>query len=551
MCACREWVNVRQRGKALHLPFPEYMKILAVFYYPLLYYPLLVCCTLQHRAGYAFGSLLALSHFGVLFWQKVDCPETTEIYAYYALLASLPQLACLAYLCFQFPLQGLHLYTRQRCVLQVLSFLIYLDLIKSFNSISQHSNILFWFLSVFRFPLKMSISAFVALVAMYHVALLLVVLVVPVLHIVRAGIDQDIAFLLMGFNIILSEDKAEVVQIVTYYTWLLEVCYLCAMTLACMVSLAMLMRSMVLNRANLRGLYRGDICSVYSCQKTIRPSKPGVVCWMGLTGYHAAIVSIGMVIQTLVFFICFLFLVFLIIVPIFYGRNLILFQISAKAWPAWVTLVVVTAIQHVAAHFAFIKKDGGTTDLNNRGSLFLLTYMLYLLNTAVGLVVGIWRMVITALYNILHLGRIDISLLHRRAESYDPGVSYRYYAHFLKVEVNQSHPVLKAFCGLLLDIQIQKGGAAKKIRDAEEGIQRVQPNRLAPAAQRKRLCVRWQLLYTLVNNASLLGSRKHFQVQASSAEAGLNGALRRGSVRAGGTREASPGPGASEAAEVG
>ena len=57
---------------------------------------------------------------------------------------------------------------------------------------------------------------------MVEVALLLVVLVVPVLHIVRAGIDQDIAFLLMGFNIILSEDKAEVVQIVTYYTWLLE-----------------------------------------------------------------------------------------------------------------------------------------------------------------------------------------------------------------------------------------------------------------------------------------------------------------------------------------
>ncbi|XP_059927380.1 receptor for retinol uptake stra6-like [Gadus macrocephalus] len=542
----------------------EYMKILSVFYYPLLYYPLLVCCTLQHRAGYAFGSLLALSHFGVLFWQKVDCPETTEIYAYYALLASLPQLACLAYLCVQFPL----LFFKGPETEEDLDSKYYQDYVKALlkkkPSISSSINIdkpklserlleavkgyIYTPDKVFRFPLKMSISAFVALVAMYHVALLLVVLVVPVLHIVRAGIDQDIAFLLMGFNIILSEDKAEVVQIVTYYTWLLEVCYLCAMTLACMVSLAMLMRSMVLNRANLRGLYRGDIYSVYSCQKTIRPSKPGVVCWMGLTGYHAAIVSIGMVIQTLVFFICFLFLVFLIIVPVFYGRNLILFQISAKAWPAWVTLVVVTAIQHVAAHFAFIKKDGGTTDLNNRGSLFLLTYMLYLLNTAVGLVVGIWRMVITALYNILHLGRIDISLLHRSAESYDP--AYRYYAHFLKVEVNQSHPVLKAFCGLLLDIQILKGGAAKKIRDAEEGIQRVQPNRLAPAAQRKRLCVRWQLLYTLVNNASLLGSRKHFQVQASSAEAGLNGALRRGSVRAGGTRETSPGPGASEAGEL-
>ena len=53
-------------------------------------------------------------------------------------------------------------------------------------------------------------------------SLLLVVLVIPVLHIVRAGINQDIAFLLLGFDIVLSEDKMEVVQIVTYYTWLLE-----------------------------------------------------------------------------------------------------------------------------------------------------------------------------------------------------------------------------------------------------------------------------------------------------------------------------------------
>ncbi|KAG7234956.1 hypothetical protein CRUP_035632, partial [Coryphaenoides rupestris] len=56
----------------------EYMKIMAVFYYPLLYYPLLVCCTLQHRVGYVFGTLLSLSHFGVLLWQKSDCPRTTE-----------------------------------------------------------------------------------------------------------------------------------------------------------------------------------------------------------------------------------------------------------------------------------------------------------------------------------------------------------------------------------------------------------------------------------------------------------------------------------------
>lgn len=45
----------------------------------------------------------------------------------------------------------------------------------------------------------------------------------------------------------------------------------------------------------------------------------------------------GMAIQTVVFFICFLFLVFLIIIPIFHGRNIIVFEIAGKAW--WVSSI--------------------------------------------------------------------------------------------------------------------------------------------------------------------------------------------------------------------
>ncbi|XP_071755924.1 receptor for retinol uptake stra6-like [Centroberyx gerrardi] len=515
----------------------EYMKITSIFYYPILYYPLLLCSTLQHKAGYAFGSLLSLSHFGVLLWQKFDCPKTPELYKYYALLASLPQLACLAYLCVQFPL----LFVKGPKCDEDLDSSYYTDYVKSLlkrksstascsttekPALSERiletiKSYIYTPEKVFRFPLKLAVSAFVGFVAMYHMALLLVVLVVPTLHIVRAGIDENIAFLLQGVNVILSDDRMEVVRIVTFYTWLLEVCYLCAMTLSCLVSLIMLMRSMILHRSNLKGLYRGDFYSIYNCQKTIRPSKPGIVCWMGLTGYQAAIICLGMIIQTLVFFICFVFLVFLILIPIFYGRNLILFQIAAKAWPGWVTLLLATALQHVTAKYAFIKKEAGTRDLNNRGSLFLLTYLLFLINTVIGLIVAIWRMVITALYNILHLGRIDISLMHRTSESYDP--AYRHYAHFLKVEVSQSHPVMKAFCGLLLDLLVQ-GSAGQKMRDAEEGIQMAQQEKQqSKAADSRRIRSRWQLLYTLVNNPSLLGSRKHFQLQTS--DSFLNGTL--------------------------
>uniref|UniRef100_A0A672Y8T1 Receptor for retinol uptake STRA6 n=1 Tax=Sphaeramia orbicularis TaxID=375764 RepID=A0A672Y8T1_9TELE len=471
----------------------EYMKIVAIFYYPVLYYPLLVCGTLQLKAGYVFGTLLSFSHFGVLLWQKFDCPKTPEIYKFYSLLAALPQLACLAYLCVQFPLLFIKgpKTDEVRTISDDLDSSYYTDYVKSLLK---------------KRPSALAVSAFVAFMTIYHTALLLVVLVVPILHIVRAGIDENIAFLLLGFGIVLSDDRMEVVRIVTFYTWLLEVCYLCAMTLSCLVSLVMLMRSMVLHRSNLKGLYKGDVYNIYNSQKTIQPSRPGVVCWMGLMGYQAAIVSLGMAIQTLVFFICFLFLVFLIIIPVFYGRNLIVFQMAGMAWPAWVTLILVTLLQHITAKFAFIKKEAGTRDLNNRDSLFLLTYLLFLVNVVVGLIVGIWRMVITALYNIIHLGRIDISLLHRTSESYDP--AYSYYTNFLKVEVSQSHPVMKAFCGILLDMMMEGGRVGQKIRDAEEGIQEKRQDKTSTA---RRIRLRWQLLYTLVNNPSLLGSRKHFQ----------------------------------------
>ncbi|KAM9825351.1 receptor for retinol uptake stra6-like [Syngnathus typhle] len=516
----------------------EFMKITAIFYYPVLYYPLMVCSTLQHKAGYAFGVLLSGGHFGVQLWQKLDCPKTPELYKFYSLLAALPQLACLAYLCVHFAL----LFIRGTKTEEDLDSCYYSDYVKGLlkkkkpaaisSSSSDKATLVRRVLDVaksyiyipekvFRFPLKLAVSVFVALVAIYHTALLLVVLVVPTLHIVRAGIDENIAFLLLGFGIILSDDRMEVVKIVTFYTWLLEVCYLCAMTLSCMVSLVMLMRTMVLHRSNLRGLYKGDIYNLYKSQKNLRPSKSGVVCWMGLTGYQAAIVCLGMVIQTVVFFICFLFLVFLIIIPIFHGRNLMAFEIAGKAWPAWVTITLITVLQHVVAKFFFVKKDAGTRDLNNRESLFLLTYLLFLINTVVGLIVAIWRMVITALYNILHLGRVDISLLHRTAESYDP--AYHYYTHFLKVEVSQTHPVMKAFCGLLLDLIVEGGRVGQKIREAEEGIQ--ESSQSKPTSSR-RIRSRWQLVYTLVNNPSLLGSRKHFQT-TQSLEGVLNGSPKR------------------------
>lgn len=535
--------------------------ILGVFYYPALYYPLLACGTLHNKVGYVLGSLLSWTHFGVLVWQKIDCPKTPQIHKYYSLFSSLPQIACLAFLSFQYPLllfKGLK-GTEKNNATEDLSSSYYRDYVKTIlkkkaakistsstetpklpqRIIDAVKSYIYTPEDAFRFPLKLAISCVVAFITLYQVGLLLILTVVPTLQTARAGVDEDIANVLAGFKIMLSPDKHEVVRLVVYYMWCVEVCYISALTLSGLVNLAMLMRSMVLHRSNLKGLYRGDIYNVYNCQRSIRASRPALVCWMGYTSFTAAHICIGMLIQAMVFFLCLLIAVFLIIIPVLHGQNLFLFKMLWSMWPFWLMILLAVLIQHITARFCFIKKTAGTRDLDNRGSLFLLTYLLFPVNVLIGVLLAIWRIVITALFNIVHMGRTDISLLNRNVEAFDP--AYRCYAHYLKIEVSQSHPVMKAFCGMLLQSVSQETNAAQRSRDAEEGIQLVhQEKKQHKVSSAKRARGHWQLLYTLVNNPSLVGTRKHFQRQT--AESFVNGSLNRnakeGSKKEAATKEA-------------
>lgn len=68
------------------------------------------------------------------------------------------------------------------------------------------------------------------------------------------------------------------------------------------------------------------------------------------------------------------------------------------------------------------------------------------------------------------------------------------------------------------------------------GIQLVQQEKKQPkVSSSKQARRRWQLLYTLVNNPSLVGTRKHFYLQT--AESFVNGSLHHGSVKETSTKE--------------
>lgn len=56
-----------------------------------------------------------------------------------------------------------------------------------------------------------------------------------------------------------------------------------------------------------------------------------------------------------------------------------------------------------------------------RRALYIVTYLLFPVNVLVGVLAGVWRMLISALYNAVHFCQLDISLLNRGVETFDPG----------------------------------------------------------------------------------------------------------------------------------
>lgn len=501
--------------------YREYWKILALLYYPALYYPLLACMSIRHGAGYFLGGILSWLHFGILIWQKAQCPQAPKFHRYYSLLSALPQIACFLLLCLLYPAwllkkckedkksKGDEITESSYC-LEYLQTLLKKK--KSSSSLlndcfpSQSQSFLNFYLyspqQGFHLPLKLILSSTVGGICIYQVALFLLVLFLPTMQKVRAAIDMDAVLMLAGFGINLTQDREEAIILIKYYLWALEVCFVSALVLSCALTVCMLVRSLVLHRSNLKALYRGATSEVFLQGQRLRPSRSAIFCWMSFTSYQTAVTCIGLLLQQLVFFICNIVITFLVIIPVIYGKNLLLFKILKTMWPFWVMLLLALILQHLCTRFAFLQMSSTTRELNNRRALCILTYLLFPINLLMGVLMCVWRIVFSALFNIIHMCRLDISLLHRSVETFDPG--YRTYYHFLKIEASQSHPMMRTFCFLLMQPSSLGRPNGTKTGDVEEGIQLMQSKTpLTKGVNARRSRVRWWLAYTLLNNPSL------------------------------------------------
>uniref|UniRef100_A0A8C9BBN2 Receptor for retinol uptake STRA6 n=3 Tax=Phocoena sinus TaxID=42100 RepID=A0A8C9BBN2_PHOSS len=508
-------------------------KILALLYYPALYYPLAVCATVSHGAAHLLGSVLSWAHLGVQVWHRAECPVSPKIYRYYSLLASLPLLLGLGFLSLWYPVQLVKSFSRGATAgseglrnsysEEYLRTLLCQKKLKSSSHTSKQgflSRAWIYFRHCiytpqrgFRLPLKLVLSVTLTGTAIYQVALLLLVGVIPTIQKVRAGITADISYLLAGFGIVLSEDRQEVVELVKHYLWALEVCYISALVLSCLFTFLMLTRSLVTHRANLRALRRGGALDMGPRPLSPRPSRQAIFCWMSFTAYQTAFTCLGLLVQQILFFLGTLALTFLVFMPVFHGRNLLLLRSLKSSWPFWLTLALAVTLQNMAAHWVFLDTHHGRPELTNRRAVYAATFLLFPINVLVGAMMATWRVLLSALYNAVHLGQMDLSLLPPRAATFDPG--YHTYCNFLKMEASQSHPASTAFCVLLLRTRRPQPRTAPRdglrLGEEEEGVQLLQTkDRLAKGAGPRvgRGRARWGLAYTLLHNPALQAFRK-------------------------------------------
>ncbi|KAL1781534.1 stimulated by retinoic acid protein 6 protein-like isoform X1 [Sigmodon hispidus] len=511
-------------------------KLLVLLYYPFLYYPLAACATAGHRIAYLLGTVLSWAHFGVQVWQRAECPQDPKIYKYYSLLASLPLLLGLGFLSLWYPVklvrsvrhrvgtgsQGLQTSYSEK---YLRTLLCPKKLDSRSRPTSKHS-LLSWAWACsqysiyipqpgFRLPLKLVISAALTATATYQVALLLLVSVVPMVQKVRAGITTDVSYLLAGFGIVLSEDRQEVVELVKHHLWAVEACYISALVLSCSLTLLLLIRSLGTHRANLQALHRGASLDLGLPLQGTHPSRQAIFCWMSFSAYQTAFTCLGLLVQQVIFFLGTTLLAFLVFVPLLHGRNLLLLRSLESTWPFWLTLALAVILQNIAAHWIFLKTHHGYSELTNQRMLCVATFLLFPINMLVGAVVAIWRVLLSSVYNTVHLGQMDLSLLPPRAASLDPG--YHTYRNFLRIEASQWHPAAIAFCTLLLHAPSPQPRPPAAPQDSlrpaeeEEGMQLLQTKDLmakgtGPKGSQSR--ARWGLAYTLLHNPSLQALRK-------------------------------------------
>ncbi|XP_077988640.1 stimulated by retinoic acid gene 6 protein-like [Glandiceps talaboti] len=235
-------------------------------------------------------------------------------------------------------------------------------------------------------------------------------------------------------------------------------------------------------------------------------------------GYQVAYILWSWFVMQLTLWICSFIISYFIILPLRDEENNIVLFCLESYWLILILGIFLAYFQVFLAKFVFLQERGDVLGVNNRRWGSVVFFILFYYNMVVGLLSSLLRVLYSALFGLLYLGRTDNSVLMRTYESRDPG--FKVYYGFLLTEEYHTHPVLVTFCNFLLEsvndqhnskyrINLSRGTfryTQKNVEDHNDNDTSKQ-EKVIPSAKRKCIRNKWRLVVTLLRNPSLIEYR--------------------------------------------
>ncbi|XP_026990489.1 stimulated by retinoic acid gene 6 protein-like isoform X2 [Tachysurus fulvidraco] len=277
------------------------------------------------------------------------------------------------------------------------------------------------------------------------------------------------------------------------YTW-----YISA-ACATVSSLAHISQVLVYYRKHIRSLRAGE--KKYLPKKYRLNSVYGVMGFLKYPGYQIAFSMWGYVIVHVAMFTIGLMFVYLVISPIREEGFLKWLNSLAMSLANFFTLIALMGLQRIMCQIFFLQDKVSPTDkdkplaLKNRRAFHNFNYFFFFFNMILGVMNCLLRVIKSAAVGLMLVSRIERTIMPEGFETLDS--SYCMWVGMIVADHYHTNPVLVCFCHLLL-------------KHTSEGIKDQGYSRLnREPLEKNRVCIRWQLVYTLLRNPKLILLRKN------------------------------------------
>ncbi|KAK6195508.1 hypothetical protein SNE40_000922 [Patella caerulea] len=532
--------------------------ISSMIIYGVVFFPVFACLAIGSTFGYCVGSIYVWFFTGASIYQQFQCAHKIEIKTTLVLVArSIPQMACLFYLCCSLPgrfvmsiKKGRNFFMtlqdeyQTETLEEIKESYVGLHVIRLFKKplpkpdppegklmIIKSKVIDLWHRLVYQTDAAFNYSSrflSVMLLGVCLIYMLTLELSVSVSLILDFGIKSMQDFrdvVVLGANNADTEEGEAAIEIIEFANRAMKSiksCFIVSMFLTACLNLLVILHMMSSYRTNLRALHKGDYTHIPS--RTRRTNPDLLVGSIRYAGYQVAYIAWGFIIQfTIIFLIGFSLTCLVIFLDS--GFNDWILSVIKAVWPILLSAILISILQTQLAKFAFLQGRGKELAFENRRLLFSFTYFMYFYNIFLGLISCLLRIIKAIVIGALLLSRLDNSTLPERFQFFDPG--FAAYVGFMHIENSHNHPVVLVLVRILMasrrtklkSLVVSAGVNFCAVNDTQ--LQ----TRLADvdgARRRKAARFNWHVTYTLIHNPELRLYRKgYLQALKKAQEEGL------------------------------